>query len=122
MRFLLDNDVDAAVGRVLRRAGHECWTAAEAGLAGPRAADDDAVSVYAHSKRAAVVTHDADFSRRRKTNTFGWHVWIRCEQPDAADLVEHHLADLVTALEQQTDFVVELSPRHGVRVFPPSWT
>jgi integrase len=28
----LDNDVDAQVGAVLRRAGHECWTAAAAGL------------------------------------------------------------------------------------------
>jgi hypothetical protein len=44
VRFLLDNDVDVAVGRVLRNAGHECWTAAEANLAGRIAADDDELS------------------------------------------------------------------------------
>ncbi len=33
MRFLLDHDVDAAVGRMLRRRKHECFTAGQVGLA-----------------------------------------------------------------------------------------
>ena len=33
MRFLLDNDIDAAVGHMLRHRGHQCWTAGAVGLA-----------------------------------------------------------------------------------------
>ena len=52
MRFLLDNDVEVAVGRVLRSGGHDCWTASAANLAGRVAADDDELSVYAQQKDA----------------------------------------------------------------------
>jgi hypothetical protein len=38
-RFVCDHDVDAAVAMMLRKAGHEAWTAADAGLY--RAGDDD---------------------------------------------------------------------------------
>jgi hypothetical protein len=43
VRFLLDHDVDAAVGRMLRRHGHECLMASQIGLA---AATDDALTVW----------------------------------------------------------------------------
>jgi predicted nuclease of predicted toxin-antitoxin system len=121
VRFLLDNDVDVAVGRVLRSAGHECWTAAEANLAGHVAADDDEVSVYAHDKSAVVITHDREFSQRRLRNTFGKHVWLRCEQPDAASLIARHLDDLVQALNQHEEVVVMVSFDGGVEARPPSW-
>jgi hypothetical protein len=71
VRFLLDNDVDAGVGRVLRKAGHDCWTASQAGLAGPESAPDDALSIYAQQKEAVVVTHDREFSLRRRAMTTG---------------------------------------------------
>ncbi len=121
MRFLLDNDVDVAVGRVLRAAGHECWTAADAGLAGNVAADDDELSVYAQEKQAVVITHDRAFSQRRIRNTFGKHVWLRCEQPDAAALVARHLDDLVVALDQRPDLVMIVSQHSGISALPPSW-
>ena len=44
MRFLLDHDVDAAVGQMLRHRGHECWAAGSAGLA---RAKDDELTVWA---------------------------------------------------------------------------
>jgi predicted nuclease of predicted toxin-antitoxin system len=120
VRFLLDNDVDVAVGRVLRNAGHECWTAAEANLAGRVAADDDELSVYAQDKQAVVVTHDREFSQRRLRNTFGKHAWLRCEQPDAAALVAENLDELVNALTQHPDVVVIVSA-DGTEARPPSW-
>ena len=52
MRFLLDNDVDAAVGKMLRRERHECWTASQVGLA---AAMDDELTVWAADRGAALV-------------------------------------------------------------------
>jgi predicted nuclease of predicted toxin-antitoxin system len=69
VRFVLDNDVDAEDGVVLRRAGHVCWTAAGAGLAGPVSAVDDEVADYAHDKQAVLITHDREFTRRRMRNT-----------------------------------------------------
>lgn len=120
MRFVLDNDVDAAVGQALRAAGHDCWTADKAGLAGADAASDDEVSVYAHEKHAVVVTHDREFSRRRIRTTYGKHVWLRCEQPDAAAIVAARLEELFVALEQHDELVVVVSAR-GVAVRPPSW-
>lgn len=121
MRFLLDNDVDVAVGRVLRAAGHECWTGAQANLAGQVAADDDELSVYAQEKHAVVVTHDREFSQRRIRNTFGKHVWLRSEQPDAAALITHYLDELVTALEQHADVVVIVAADGTIEARSPAW-
>jgi hypothetical protein len=66
LRFLLDNDVAVTVRRILLDAGHECWTAAEANL---HDAPDDALAVYAADRGAALVSHDAEFARRRRQNT-----------------------------------------------------
>lgn len=76
MRFLLDNDVDAAVGRMLRRHRHECLTARQVGLA---TAADDALTVWASEQGAVVVSTDVEFSRRRMKNAIGHHVWLRCK-------------------------------------------
>ena len=121
MRFLLDNDVDAAVRRVLINAGHEAWTADQAGLAGPDAAMDDDLSIYAQNRSAVVMTHDREFSERRIRNTFGRHVWLRCEQPDAALLVAIQLESLITVLESRATLVVEVSAAHGVQDRNPHW-
>jgi hypothetical protein len=73
-----------------KRNGHECWSAAAAGLAGDDAAEDDDVSVYADEKGAVVITHDREFSLRRRRNTFGRHVWLRCLEPMAVDVLADH--------------------------------
>lgn len=66
--FLLDHDADAAVGRMLRRKGHDCLTASQVGLA---AATDDALTVWASEHRAVVLTTDREFSRKRMQNAIG---------------------------------------------------
>ena len=118
MRFLLDNDVDAAVRTVLTSSGHDCWTAHEAGLAGDNAADDDDVAIYAQVRDACVITHDREFSLRRIKNTSGRHVWLRCEQPDAANMVLRHPAAILDALSNRTDVVIEV---HADRRGPSTW-
>ncbi len=75
MRFLLDNDIDAAVGHMLRRRGHQCWTASAVGLA---AAADDALTVWATSHNAILVSTDREFGQRRMRNAVGHHLWLRC--------------------------------------------
>ena len=44
LRFVCDHDVDTAVAAMLRRRGHDAWTASNAGLS---TASDDELTVYA---------------------------------------------------------------------------
>ena len=106
MRFLLDHDVDAAVGRMLRRHRHECLTASQVGLA---AATDDVLTVWASEHRAAVITTDREFSVRRMKNAIGHHVWLRCPDWEADGVLEAHLADVVRRLERRSDLTIRVS-------------
>jgi predicted nuclease of predicted toxin-antitoxin system len=106
VRFLLDHDVDAAVGWMLRRHGHECLTASQVGLA---AATDDALTVWACEHRAVVVSTDREFGRRRMQNAIGNHVWLRCPDWEAAAVLEAHLVEVVTRIEARSDLTVRVS-------------
>lgn len=118
MRSVLDEDVDAkAVGSMLRRSGHHCWTVVDAGLGG---ADDDAVATYADDEGAVLVTHDAEATRRRRGFTFGPHVFLRCHQLEAVELLDRHLGELATMLERRPAGVFEVR-RDGVRYSPPRY-
>ena len=99
MRFCLDHNVPVSVRRILLEQGHDCWTAAEAGLAGE--GQDDNLSVYADSKRAALVTFDRQFSRRRRENPIGRHVWLRCAPPIAAAVLADHLPEVLELLHRE---------------------
>jgi predicted nuclease of predicted toxin-antitoxin system len=111
VRFFLDHDVPVSVGRMLRAQGHECWTASEAGLA--TEPQDDNLTVYAAEKDAVLVTLDQEFSQRRRKNTIGRHIWMRCPEPDAADLLRSTLDEALPYLER-TDVIVTVSSG-GVR-------
>jgi predicted nuclease of predicted toxin-antitoxin system len=106
VRFLLDHDVDAAVGRMLRRHGQECLTASQVGLA---AATDDTLTVWACEHEAVVVSTDREFSQRRMKNAIGHHVWLRCKDWEADAVLEARLADVVSRLEARSDLTVRLS-------------
>ena len=106
MRFVLDEDVDVlAVGSFLRQRGHECWSVVDAGLGG---ADDDAVAIYADDRDAVLITHDADATRRRRRFTFGRHVFLRCHQLEAVELLEIHIDELVTQVVHHNIGVFEV--------------
>lgn len=108
MKFFLDQDVDARLRRLLITKGHKCWSADQANLPD---ATDDTLTIYAQSKDAAVVTHDREFSRRRRQNTIGLHVFLDCLEPDAVSLVDKHLDEMVEALERSKgDMFVRISP------------
>jgi len=117
LRFVLDQDVDARLVGTLRRAGHECWRSADAGLA---LAEDDDISVYADNKGAVLITHDAELTERRKVNTFGKHVRLKGQQPDAREVLEAHLDELLTELGRYESIVIEVS-RSKVKVCQPQW-
>jgi predicted nuclease of predicted toxin-antitoxin system len=91
VRYLLDNDVDHAVASLLRGFGHAVVVASEVGLGGAVPASDDEVTVYAIDRGMVVVTHDREFTARRKRHTIGLHVRLMCMQPDAVDVLrERH--------------------------------
>jgi len=117
VRFYLGNDVDARCRRTLEAAGHSSWTAAQAGRAD---ATDDEQTVYAHEHGAVLITHDREFTERRKRNTIGRHVRLCCEQPDGPDLLAISLDEIAQVLERLPHVVIELHPR-GYSIYA-AWT
>ena len=63
---------------MLRRHGHECWTAGAAGLARAR---DDELTVWAAEHQAVLVSTDGEFGQRRMQNAIGRHVWLAEQRP-----------------------------------------
>ena len=106
MRFLLDHDVAADVGTAIRSAGHEAWTAANAGL---NEVSDDTLTIYAARKNAVLVTHDREFSQRRRRSVTGHHMWLRCDEWEAGDLLLTHLGQIIPILGSQPDLFVMIS-------------
>ena len=97
MRFFPDQHVDVRLRRFLISRGHDCWSADQANLG---EATDDALTIYAQARKAVVVTHDREFSARRRRNTIGMHIFLDCLEPDAVDLMEQHLDDILETLER----------------------
>lgn len=106
MRFLLDQQVDAAVGRMLRAHSHLALTAAQLGM---QDALDDELAVKADDLGAVMVTHDKEFSRRRRKNIIGRHLWLHCIEPDAKEVLEKHLDAVVAELSVGSNRWVSLS-------------
>jgi predicted nuclease of predicted toxin-antitoxin system len=111
VRFFLDNDVPASVGTMLRRQGHDCWTAAEAGLAAE--GQDDNLTVYAAGRGAVLVTLDRQFIQRRRANSIERQVRLRCAEPDAAAVLAVHISEVLDYLER--DHVTVTVSVHGVK-------
>lgn len=118
MRFFLDQNVDARVRRFFVERGHESWTADESGLS--READNN-LTVYATEKKAVVITHDKEFSQRRRRHIVGQHIYLRCDEPDAIDVLEAHFDDFLPLLERYSEIYVAVST-HGFDVTHPNET
>ena len=116
MRFVLDENVDARVRDPITDQGHECWTVPEANLAGE---EDPNLSVYAHSQSAVLVTHDRAFSLKAKAHVFGHHVYMKCSELEAADVIAVRLEDLVTVLERHQDLFATVT-RGGIEFTYPN--
>jgi predicted nuclease of predicted toxin-antitoxin system len=106
LRFFLDQDVSVAVAKALRADGHECWTASEARLGGEA---DDALTVYASDRRAVLVTHDREFSQRRRRNVVGWPVYLRCYEWEASKLLLAHLNEIERVINRRPDVFMAIS-------------
>lgn len=107
MRFYLDHDVDARCRKVLTDLNHQCWTASDAGNA---EAIDDEQTAYAHDKNAVLITHDKDFTARRKRNAYGWHVQLVCDQPDGPRLLQARVNDLLPIIGSFQHVTIVVKP------------
>ncbi len=73
-----------------------------------RAQKDDELTVWAAEHQAAVVSTDGEFSQRRMQNAIGWHVWLRCSDWEATEVLAFHLAEVLTLLEARNDLTVRV--------------
>lgn len=56
-----------------------------------------------------LLTHDHEFSQRRKRRVIGWHVQLRCNEWDAAEVLARHLDQVVTMIGAFDAVYIELS-------------
>lgn len=117
LRFVTDNDVDAVVSRELKAKGYEAWTAAEAQMAQE---PDATLAIYAQEKNAVLVSHDREFAAWRRRHTSGRHIWLNCDQIDAAEILLRHLDDFEVVLARRDHVVVEVR-RDSYAVRKPRW-
>ena len=104
--FLLDQDVSAAVARMLRARGFRVESAYSVGLSD---ADDDDLSVWADDRGAILISHDREFSRRRRAMPVGRHLELRCKERAAAELLAGRLAEVLEILRNAEDVTVVVS-------------
>jgi predicted nuclease of predicted toxin-antitoxin system len=113
VRFFLDNDVPVSVRKMLERLRHECWTAAQAGLADE--SQDENLTVYADNQHAVLITLDKAFTHTRRRSPIGRHIRLRCPEPEAAAMLEAHLAEVLTYL--QRDHVTVVVSKAGIKTY-----
>ncbi len=63
-----------------------------------------------------IVTHDREFSQRRRRNAVGRHLWLNCEQFHAEGLLSQHLDDVIELLGSRPNVVVAMS-RNGLEMY-----
>jgi hypothetical protein len=118
VRFFLDHDVDSAVATMLRRKRHTVWAAGDAALS---RTTDDVLSVYADTKRAVLVTHDVEFTARRRAEPIGQHVRLACREWEAADVLARHLAALLAILRARPCVTVLVTKDAAPRILERDW-
>jgi hypothetical protein len=64
------------------------------------------------------VTFDREFSRRRRQNPIGHHIWLDCPEPTAAGVLQTHLAEVLDLLRRE--HVVIRVTEHSVNAWSKS--
>jgi hypothetical protein len=107
VRFVLDEGVDASIAGRLNAKGQEAWAVVRANLAG---VTDEVVAVYGHTMGNAIVaTHDAEFSRWRRKNCIGRHLYLDCLETVAGDLLDEHLDHITMMMSTHVDLFCRVS-------------
>ena len=110
MKWVLDEDVDAACRTVLIDAGHEAWLLSQAGRS---SATDEDQTVYAHDHGAIFLTHDRNLVNIRSRMPIGRLVRLACVELLAADLLQFALPSLEPILEHNANLIVVVHRDHA---------
>lgn len=70
---------------------------------------DDALTVYACNHDAALITHDVEFSMRRRRNVIGRHIFLRCNEWDGIAVIKQDLDGILPVLDHHADVWLKLS-------------
>lgn len=65
--------------------------------------------MYAYDQDAVRVTHDMEFSMRRRKNVVGRHIFLRCNEWDGITVRKQHLDATLPALGRHRDLWIKLS-------------
>lgn len=86
--------------------GHTWSTAHHAHLADD---PDDELTVYATEHHAVLITLDREFSQRRRRASIGQHIQLRCDEPEAAKLLEQFLGEVLALLRGRDHVTIQVS-------------
>jgi hypothetical protein len=81
---------------------------------------DDAVAISADNRDIDLIFHGLDAARRSRKFTSERHVFLRYRPPEAIDLLEIHIHELVTQLELHNIGVLEVR-RTAIAFHPPRY-
>jgi hypothetical protein len=65
--------------------------------------------VWAAEHEAVIVSTDGEFGQRRMQNAIGPHVWLRCSDWEASEVLADHLHEVLTLLQARSDLTVRVS-------------
>lgn len=106
MRFVIDENVDADCGRVLRDKDHDAWLVSEAGRS---SGNDTDQLIYTQRRDAVFVTHDNELYNSRSKMPIGRLIRLRCPEWEAPELLDDSIDDVALILERHQDLFVTLS-------------
>jgi predicted nuclease of predicted toxin-antitoxin system len=65
--------------------------------------------VWAVEHQAVLVSTDTEFSQRRMQNSIGRHVWLRCNDWEASEVLANQLDNVLNLLEARSDITIRVS-------------
>ena len=113
MKFLVDNQLPAALARWLSAKGFEAAHVLDLEL---NESDDERIWAHAAAQRMVVISKDDDFQNRATHRGTVQVVWVRlgnCRNQALLDTFERQLPAVISALENGVS-VVELWPPVGL--------
>jgi predicted nuclease of predicted toxin-antitoxin system len=72
-------------------------------------AKDDELTVWAAEHQAVIISTDGEFGQRRMQNAIGRHVWLRCSDWEASEVLADHLHEVLTLLQARGYLTVGVS-------------
>ena len=65
--------------------------------------------MWAAEHQAVIISTDGEFRQRRMQKAIGRHVWLRCSDWEASEVLADHLNEVLTLLQARSDLTVRVS-------------